>query len=178
MEVWKDIEFYEGIYQVSNLGNIKSLDRTVYCNDRYFKNVVGRYLNFSEDKDGYLMCSLWKENKGKTLKVHRIVCSAFKQNANSNPQVNHIDGNKKNNCIENLEWVNNSENNKHAYKIGLKNPSQKKAVNVFNLNQDFLYSFDNIHEASRVTNVDRANISLVCKGVYKQAKGLIFKYKN
>lgn len=178
MEIWKDIKNYEGLYQVSNLGKIKSIDRMVNCKDNYSKKILGRYLCFTQDKDGYLMCSLWKKNKGQTVKVHRVVCSSFKENIESKPQVNHIDGDKKNNNIENLEWVNNSENNKHAYKIGLKKPCQKKAVYVYNLNMDLLFSFDNIHEASRVTNVDRSNLTKVCKGEFKQCKGLIFKYKN
>jgi hypothetical protein len=178
MEIWKDIQGYESIYKVSNLGNIKSLDRVINCNERYLKNIIGKKLSLTKDKDGYLMCCLWKENKGKTNKVHRIVCSSFKENIKSNPQVNHIDGNKQNNKIENLEWVNNSENNKHAYKLGLKRPYQKKAVNVFDLTGKFLFDIDNMHEASRVTKVNRANISNVCKGVYKQCNGFKFKYKN
>lgn len=113
MEIWKDVVGYEGIYQVSNLGKVKSLDR-VYNG----RNLKSKVLKLTLNIYGYLRFTARKENTIKTLFVHRLVLEAF------NPileklQVNHIDGIKTNNKLENLEWVSDSENKKHAYKTGL-----------------------------------------------------------
>ncbi len=112
-EIWKDIPGYETYYQVSNLGRIKSLDR--YYNGR---NLKGKLLKLSPNKFGYLRFTAKKDNITKTLHVHRIVLLAF-NSIQENKQVNHIDGNKTNNKLENLEWCTDSENKLHAYKNGL-----------------------------------------------------------
>ena len=99
-----DIPNYEGHYQVSNQGEIYSLKK----NKKLFTRVHTK---------GYLEVELFKNGKGKIFKVHRLVALAFL--GNSDLQVNHIDGNKKNNCVDNLEWVTPKENQQHAIKNGL-----------------------------------------------------------
>ena len=111
-EIWKDIEGYEGKYQVSNLGNVKSLN---YKNSGKEQNIA-----LCNDADGYLLVNLRLNNKVKTKRVHRLVAQAFIPNPENKPQVNHIDGNKKNNKIENLEWCTCEENQRHAWDKGLK----------------------------------------------------------
>lgn len=113
-EIWKDIAGYEGKYQVSNLGNVRSLQ---YHNAKGIMRIG--YLKPAVDNKGYLRCALSKENKLKTFKVHRLVASAFIDNPDNLPQINHKDGNKLNNHVENLEWCNNSQNQLHAYATGL-----------------------------------------------------------
>ena len=106
IENWKDIPNYEGLYKISDLGNVKS----TYSN---------KILKPSADKYGYVRFSATKNKKQKTLRIHRLVAELFIQNPNNLPQVNHKDGNKENNCKTNLEWCTDSENKLHAYVNGL-----------------------------------------------------------
>jgi len=118
MEIWKDVVGYEGLYQVSNLGNVRSLSRLVdYGHCKAFRE--GRVLAKAIDKDGYELVGLNKSSKSKLCKVHRLVAESFVRNTNQLSIVNHKDGVKNNNNINNLEWVNNSENIQHAYDSGL-----------------------------------------------------------
>lgn len=118
-EIWKDIPDYENYYQVSNLGRIRSLDR--FYNGRTLK---GKILKLSPNLYGYLRFTAKKDNITKTLHVHRIVLLTFNP-ISENKQVNHINGDKTNNNLENLEWCTDSENKVHAYKIGLMTPGNK-----------------------------------------------------
>lgn len=109
MEIWKDIVAYEGMYQVSDLGRVKSLK---FSKLRLLKN--------SFDKDGYLLVSLYKNGKQKTITTHRLVAQSFIYNKDKKPQVNHINGIKDDNRVQNLEWNTSLENIRHSYKNGLK----------------------------------------------------------
>lgn len=122
-EIWKPIKGYEGLYEVSNLGRVKSLDRFVNASIKNQKQVLkqGKILKPYKDIRGYLKVSLSKENKRTIKFVHRLVSEAFIPNINNLSQVNHIDGNKVNNHIENLEWCSCKENINHAWAIGLIN---------------------------------------------------------
>ena len=124
MEIWKDIKGYEGYYQVSNLGRVKSLDRVATYSDKKVHHLKGRVLKPMVTKHGYEIVDLRKDRKRKTSKVHRLVAIAFLDNPKNKPQVNHIDGVKLNNNLNNLEWVTNAENIRHAYKKGLINTAK------------------------------------------------------
>lgn len=115
--IWKDIEGFEGLYQVSNIGKIKSL----YTNKETFG---------SPHSHGYKIVSLTKNKKHSKRYIHRLVADAFIPNPDNKPQVNHIDGDKTNNCVKNLEWSNNSENNKHSYRILGNRKQSKKVKNI------------------------------------------------
>jgi|LakMenEpi03Aug12_release.lakeMendotaPanAssembly.Ray.scaffolds.fasta_scaffold1209567_2 hypothetical protein len=115
MENWKDVEGYEGLYQVSNLGRIKSLPHVNYLGRLRQECILGNRLS---DR-GYHTAVLYNNGKPKSFRVHRLVANAFIDNPNNKPHVNHIDGVKSNNLVSNLEWVTISENQKHAFKIGL-----------------------------------------------------------
>lgn len=115
MEVWKDIKGYEGLYQVSNMGRVKSLKRK----SRNLNNEEDRILKHAVNKFGYCHFSLSKFNESKTMTMHRVVAKYFIPNPKNKPCVNHINGIKTDNKVENLEWVTYSENMKHAYKKGL-----------------------------------------------------------
>ena len=119
MEVWKDIENYENLYQVSSYGNIRSKDRIVKCWNNKTKMIKGKIIKPMLLRDGYLYVHLYKDTKRKDYAVHRIVAKTFIENKESKEEVNHINGNKKDNSANNLEWVTPSENILHAYRTGL-----------------------------------------------------------
>ncbi len=119
-EIWKDIPDYIGIYQVSNLGQVKSLDRTITKGNNFTQKCKGKILSKWINGRGYANTVLWKDGTQKTFRIHRLVCIMFLENPLDKEQVNHKDGNKLNNCVDNLEWCTNLENIRHAYKTGLK----------------------------------------------------------
>lgn len=106
MENWKNVPGYETLYLISDLGNVKSLH-------------TNKILKPSVDKYGYCRFSATKNKRQKTLRIHRLVGELFIPNPNNLPQLNHKDGNKSNNCKNNLEWSTDSDNKLHAYKTGL-----------------------------------------------------------
>lgn len=118
-EQWKDIIGYEGLYQISNKGCIKSLQRTVK-NGRGYRIVREKLISIGTNEHGYKIVLLYKNNKQVPFRVHRLVAIHFIENRMGLPEVNHIDGNKANNVVENLEWVSSSKNKKHSYEIGLR----------------------------------------------------------
>lgn len=118
-EVWKDIDGYEGYYQVSNMGRVISFDRKVKCRGNNYRIIPGRTLKAIHYAQ-YDSVGLWKNRTRKMMRIHRLVATAFMQNSLNKPHINHIDGNKLNNCASNLEWCTSSENNIHAYKTGLR----------------------------------------------------------
>lgn len=115
MEQWKDIPEFEGIYQISNLGRVKGLSRFVNSKDGGKRPLKEQIINFTSYK-GYDFVNLWKNQKSKRFSVHRLVALAFIPNPENKPQVNHKNGIKTDNRLENLEWVTLSENMIHAYK--------------------------------------------------------------
>lgn len=124
-EIWKDIEGYEGLYQVSNNGKVRSIDRTKLHWVGGKSNVHGRELKPYVNSNGYKQIVLSIEGKTKSIIVHRLVSQSFIKNPKNKPQVNHIDGDKLNNCVSNLELVSAKDNMLHAYKIGLRNKGGK-----------------------------------------------------
>ena len=189
-EIWKDIKDYEGLYQVSNYGNVKSLER-------YIKNKNDKMQFYNEiilipnDSKGYLKVTLSKNNKQKTFRIHILVAKAFVQNPENKPEVNHKDGNKHNNHATNLEWNTRSENENHAYKNGLAKPSQKqknavakyakenysKKVIQYDLNGKFIKEWNSMADVWRELGIRASLICRCCKGLRTQTYGYIWKYK-
>ena len=142
-EVWKDIVGYEESYQVSNLGNVKSLRRE-YSPNGGKRFTEEKLLKFGIHKDGYLQAHLSENGKTKTFLVHRLVAIHFLDKIYDKLEVNHIDGNKKNNLFSNLEWSNRSENMKHAFDNNLKTSrkmgNHKMAKLVLDLQTGIFYN--------------------------------------
>lgn len=123
-EVWKSVVGYEGLYEVSNLGRIKSRRRTVVTKQGWIQTVHGQVCKQKDTHDGYKEVTLCKNSERKCIRVHRLVAYAFLgAPTDSKTEVNHMDGNKKNNNVSNLEWVTSSENQLHAYRTGLQTVS-------------------------------------------------------
>lgn len=165
IEVFRDIPGYEGLYQVSNLGNVKSLGNGDNNNN------VGkeRMLKLRKDKDGYLTVFLSIHNYKKLHKVHRLVALAFLPNPNNYPQINHKDKNRSNNNVDNLEWCTAQYNADY---------SVSKPVNQYSLDGIYIATYKSIKEASRTTGTDQTGIVDCCKGRLKTSGGFIWKYVN
>ena len=177
-EEWKDIKGYEGLYQVSNLGRIKSLPKKIKMRNQYTEKEM--ILKQETDKRGYARITLCKENeKHKQAQVHRLVAIAFIPNKKNKPQINHKDGNKLNNNVDNLEWVTAKENTQHALRIGLKKNFKRIKVNQYDLYGNFIKQWESLTSASKGTNMSsNSHICSCCRGERKTAGGFIWKYSK
>lgn len=176
-EIWKDIPNYEGLYQVSNLGRIKSLKRYKQNHSKLQlveEKILKQYVN---KRNGYCYVMLCNNVKEKTCRVHKLVAITFLNNNNNYNTIDHIDGNKQNNCVTNLEWVTQKENIIRALKNGLKNNNNQK-IKITQLSKDMkiIKQFDSILQASKILKLNPSNIVSCLKGKQKTCGGYIFKY--
>lgn len=193
-EIWKDIKNYEGLYQVSNFGRIKSLQREFYNKNQYGINSKRKTREIIKKQCltqfGYNSIGLSKNGVEQKFQVHRIVAQAFIPNSENKPCVNHINCNKTDNRVENLEWCTYSENEKHAYKnnlhkkhmkgkFGILNPSSKK-INQYDLEGNFIKTWNSLSEASKELNFSCANLSSCCLKKYghKTCGGYKWEFTN
>lgn len=178
MEVWKDIEGYEGFYQVSNYGRVKSLDRIVQMRrggktlDMHIKERIRRQV---KSRDGYYGVQLIKGCKEKTIKVHRLVAVAFLDNPDGLPEVNHIDGNKENNRVENLEWCTHGHNIRHAIRTGLIK-AENRGSNRKKVRRSDGVEFASLTKAAEASNAQISNISKCCHGQLAHTGGYGFEF--
>lgn len=171
-EIWKPIRGYEGFYEVSSLGNVRSLKRAT---------TNGKVLKQGRRPNEYLKVTLCKNNNHKTRAVHRLVAEAFIPNPNNLPEVNHKDGNKRNNSVENLEWVTREENVWHSMEVGLRkpifnNPLRSKAVKQYSLDGILLHIYPSTGEAERQTGIRHGNIVKCCNRQTPTAGGYKWEY--
>lgn len=170
VEEWRAIAGYEGSYEISSLGRVKS-------HWRKKENILA----YNVSKDGYLHVLLWKNNKMKKFRVNRLVAFAFISTIEGKIYVNHIDGIKSNNQVSNLEWCTASENELHKCRVIYKYPIRRqnrigKRVAQFSMNNEKIAEYASTKEAWRITNTDYSAISKVCLGKNKYANGFIWKY--
>ena len=190
-EVWKDIEGYEGFYKVSNLGRIKSVARQVkYQNS--LKNVKEKIKKTFVGKQGYERVELSKNGVNKKYNVHRLVAETFIDKDNDSLEVNHINGIKKDNRTENLEWVTRSENELHAYKTGLAKNSEKQRETIrtwckknkskpliqLDLDGNFIKEWESAIEVENKLGISRKNISQCARGRNKTAGNYKWIFKR
>lgn len=176
-EIWKDIKDYEGCYQISNKGRIKSLDRIVEFNDGRKRLYKGSILNPTYDKDGYLCIILSKNAIIKGFKLHRLVAEHFIPNPDNLPVVNHIDENKINNSIENLEWCSIKYNNTYNDRIKIITEKNSVPIIQYDLQDNFIKEWKSITEANKITGIASSSIISCCKGKNKKAGSFKWKYK-
>jgi len=180
-EVWKDIKGYEGLYQVSNIGRVKSLKRIVIRKDGSKLSVKERILKPLTRPNGYLQVHLSNyRGKGKYPLIHRLVCEAFHENPENKPCVNHIDENKTNNVVSNLEWCTYEENinygtrNRRVGKAVAKALSQ--SVGQYTLNGKLIKVWQSAHEVERQLGFANGYICNAARGKCKTAYGYVWKY--
>lgn len=178
-EQWKDIPQYEGIYQVSDKGRVRSLDRVCKYKDGRVRIHVGRIIKQVIDACGYQTVMLSVNRKYKHFKTHRLVAIAFIPNPKNLPEVNHIDGVKTNNQRVNLEWVTSSQNKRHAAKIGLTHPARNLSFcsGEKHHNAKTMIVYKNGVEVKRYTPICTAQQDGFCLGtLWKQMhKGRLYK---
>lgn len=164
-EIWKDVKDYEELYQVSNLGRVKRV-------------TTGRILKGGKDKYGYLIVNLYKNSVGSIKTIHRLVAEAFIPNPENKPQVNHVDENKTNNSLDNLEWMTAKENTNHGTRNERSGKSQSIPIIATNLKTGESMEFYGSNECARQLGLHQASITKVLKGRLKQTGGYTFKYKE
>lgn len=175
-EIWKDIKGYEGFYQVSNLGNVKSLERYRSVKQSGIQLLKERILKYSF-RGGYKYVVLYKNDNGKKYNIHRLVAESFIPNINNKPCVNHIDEDILNNNILNLEWVTYSENTRHGNctnKI-----SEAKSIPIIMKDKttgNILKRYKSAVEAEQ-DGFSRHCICICCKGRIKSHKGYKWEYE-
>lgn len=164
-EVWKDIEDYEGLYQVSNLGRVKRVE-----SDRVLKKF--KYTG------GYLKVTLSKNGVKSNHKIHRLVAQAFIPNPDNKPQVNHIDEDKTNNRVDNLEWSTATENANHGTRTERMAKTRSIPILATNIKTGEVEEFYGARECGRQLGLNQGHITSVLKGRRRQTGGYTFKYKG
>lgn len=169
MEEWKDVVGYEGLYEVSDTGKVRSTRR---------QGAAGGLKKFVENQDGYLRVKLCKGGMDRRFMVHRLVYEAFVGEVGEGLEINHIDENKKNNNRDNLEAVSHIQNVRHGTGIERMRENHYKAVEQYTKDGRLVAVYPSIQEAGEQTPANRCNISWCCRGHSRTAGGYIWKYAN
>lgn len=187
-EIWKDIYYfneptnewidYRGLYQVSNFGRVRSLDRIINYNHSKYLTLKGKYLKTFKNKDGYLHVNLCKDGIPKNHRISRLVYFTFNYDADTKLQVNHIDEDKSNNRLDNLNLMTAKENCNWETRTIRSALAQSKTVLQFDKNGNFIKEWISIREAARITNMSAGNIVRCCKEKSEFCGGFIWKYKE
>lgn len=176
-EIWKDIEGYEGIYQISNLAKIKRI--APYSNQYNIKWKSNKILNTKiQDQHDYCIVILSKNNKRHCFRVHRLVAQTFIPNPENKPQVNHIDGNKSNNKVSNLEWCTCSENLYHSYRTLHRKSAVAKRIMQYDLNHTFIKLWESSLQIEKELHINHSNIIQCCNNKRKTANNFIWRYAD
>ena len=173
-EIWKDIKGYEGQYQVSNIGRVKSVDRL----DASGHHRKEKILRPTLDKDSYYKYGLCKNGKMKTFHTHTLVAKAFIPNPDNKPCIDHINTDRTDNRVENLRWCTNKEN--HNNPLSLINHCKASSIPVLQFTKQgvFIKKYNSATEVANTIKISSQQISRCCKGRYgfKSAGGFVWKY--
>lgn len=173
-EQMRDVVGYEGLYEVSSYGRVFSKEKTVPTKNGYTRSYPYKEMKQQVNENGYLTVTLCKQGKRKVIPVHRLVALAFIPNPNGKPQVNHIDEDKKNNMLSNLEWVTNKEN--HDYGTARQRNVINTSIPVIAIDGDREVVFKSMSDAERAGYARTKGISRCCSGKQKTAGGYQWRY--
>lgn len=176
-ELWVDVKDYEGLYQVSNLGRVKSLDRINKHSEGNIRIIKGKILKIqiNNKRGGYCEISIHKEGHEKRFRLNRLVAIHFIPNPNNLPEVNHIDGKKENNRADNLEWMTSIENKHHGWENNLYTGNHIKKQIICNETGEV---YESITDASLKIPCDRRYLQRHLNGERKTVKGFTYSYKT
>ena len=177
-EIWKDIKGFEGLYRVSNLGRVKSLERFRKGENDSLVSVKERILKPLINHRGYYGVQLYKQSVGKFYQVHRLVWEAFNGKIPEGLQVNHINEIKTDNRLSNLNLMTCKENINYGTGIERRAKSKSKSVLQFTLDNILVKEYPSTHQIERETGFAQSNISKCCKGKRKTAYGYKWRYKE
>lgn len=173
IEEWKKIDGTNDFYEISNFGNVRSVDRKVKRSDGFFTSIEGKALKKSKSKKGYPVCRIKINSKSKNVPIHRLVALHF-VDGDKSLQVNHIDGDKDNNRFDNLEWVTCKENIRHSWNNGMHDLT-KRRIPVFALVDDDLFYFDSMKECASVFGISSGRVSESCSNKREYSKRVKFE---
>lgn len=180
-EIWEKIIELNYYYEISNLGNVKSVSRVVKSSVQKngFRITKEKIKPSQDNGKGYKQLYVQINRKRILFYIHRLVAKYFIENPLNLPEVNHIDGNKSNNSFINLEWVTRKENVNHAFDIGLmKNRKTGKRIKVFQILENDVVLWNSISDASNSLKIDSSSISKVCRNINKTAGGYNWSYNH
>lgn len=178
-EEWKPIKGYEGFYEISNFGRVRSLDSVFYqrhysgCMAKHKKQ--GKIMKLHIRPNGYLAIGLRdKDGHQKSLSIHRLVALHFLDKPEGKDYINHLDANPKNNRVDNLEWCTQSHNIQYAYDNGTKTPPGMKKVNQYDMAGNYIRTWESVTQAERTLHIN--NVGAVCRGIRNYAGGYKWQY--
>lgn len=162
-EMWKPVVGYENLYEVSNLGNVRNVNKKWTKKPRLLKQHI---------HNEYMIVVLYKDSKAKNKRVHRLVAEAFIPNSNNYQYINHKDENPKNNVVDNLEWCTMTYNNTYGHRL----EKICKKINQYDLQGNFIKTWNSFMEIQRELGFSNSSIVCCCKGRVKKSNGYIWKY--
>ena len=178
-EIWKPIERYEGLYEVSNLGRVRGVDRMRKAAYGGMSRVSGTILLLRKNTtNDYLLARLRRDGKQTHHLVHRLVAEAFIPNPSGLPEVNHKDENPQNNIVDNLEWCDRFYNNHYGTAMERRAKTRGKPVTQYTMDGEEVTTYWSAREAARVFGRNQSTITRCCLGLQKQAYGFVWKFAN
>jgi hypothetical protein len=184
---WKPVPGYEGFYEVSDCGLVRSVTRTIKSSFNAHRQIPGKLRTVYPMKDGYIRVTLMRERTSRSYGIHRLVMMAFSPNQNQDAlDVNHMDGNKQNNRLENLEWCTRGENHKHRYqvlgqkhsftgRIGAMHPGSKSVIGINTMTGENVF-YESASQAAKSLGMCFSKICACARGDRRTHKGYRWKY--
>ena len=176
-EIWKPVKNFEGYYEVSSWGRVRSVDRYV-VNNKGLRLINSQIIKQTKQKNGYLYVGLHKKQKQKLIRVHRLVAEAFLPNPENLPEIHHKSEVKTENNVENLQWVSSKQNQNSGTCIERRSKKKQKPVLQYTMDEKFIKEWPSIKDIEIELGIKQYNISRCCNDKRKSACGYIFKFKE